>query len=192
MESLTKVIGGHSDVTLGVIAGNDAEVLPSLQQIVSTWGLQANPFDCWLCDRGLPTLAWRVQASSDNAAALADWLAGQPGVSRVVYPGRADHPDHAIAKRLLGARFGHMLCFELSGGREAVNRFMRLATGIPFSPSLGHHATTISHPDTTSHRYESPAEKRRQGITDGLIRLSVGVEPVEQAKREMAKGLSLV
>ncbi len=85
-----------------------------------------------------------------------------------------------------------MLCFELSGGREAVNRFMRQATGVPFSPSLGHVGTTLSHPDTTSHRYESPAEKRRQGITDGLIRLSVGVEPFDRIRDEMAKGLALV
>ena len=85
-----------------------------------------------------------------------------------------------------------MLCFELAGGRDAVNRFMRRAPGIPFSPSLGHTRTTCSHPDTTSHRYESPAEKRRQGITEGLIRLSVGVEPFERVRDEMAKGLAVV
>jgi cystathionine gamma-synthase len=192
MESLTKVIGGHSDVTLGLLAGNDPELLPAVAQIVSTWGLAANPFDCWLCERGLPTLELRVQAASRNATRLADWLAEQPGVSRVIYPGRANHEDHAIARRLLGESFGNMLCFELAGGREAVNRFMRRATGIPFSPSLGHVGTTLSHPDTTSHRYESPAEKRRQGITDGLIRLSVGVEPFDRVRDEMAKGLALV
>lgn len=191
MESLTKFISGHSDVTLGVIAGNDPELLPGVTQIVSTWGLAANPFDCWLCDRALPTLELRVWAAARNAMSLADWLAAQPGVGRVVFPGRVDHPDHAIAKRLLGSEFGHMLCFELSGGRDAVNRFMRQAPGIPFSPSLGHFGTTISHPDTTSHRYESPGEKRRQGITDGLIRLSVGIEPLEGIQREMRKGLAL-
>jgi cystathionine gamma-synthase len=191
MESLTKIVSGHSDVTLGVLAGNDPDLLPGVAQIVSTWGLAANPFDCWLCDRALPTLELRVRAAARNAIALADWLAGQPGVSRVVFPGRADHPDHAIAKRLLGPEFGHMLCFELAGGREAVNRFMRRAPEIPFSPSLGHFATTISHPDTTSHRYEAPAEKRRQGITDGLIRLSVGIEPLEEIHRAMRKGLAL-
>jgi cystathionine beta-lyase/cystathionine gamma-synthase len=192
MESLTKVIGGHSDVTLGIVAGNDPELLPALAQIVSTWGLAANPFDCWLCERGLPTLELRVRESSRNAKAIADWLAGQPGVSRVVYPGRSDHEDHVIARKLLGDSFGNMLCFDLAGGREAVNRFMRTATGIPFSPSLGHVGTTLSHPDTTSHRYESPAEKRRQGITDGLVRLSVGIEPFERTRDEMAKGLALV
>jgi len=192
MESLTKVIGGHSDITLGLVAGSDPELLPALAQIVSTWGLAANPFDCWLCERGLPTLDLRVHASSRNAKRLADWLAEQPGVARVIYPGRADHEDHAVARKLLGDSFGNMLCFDLAGGREAVNRFIRKATGIPFSPSLGHVGTTLSHPDTTSHRYESPAEKRRQGITDGLIRLSVGIEPFEGIRDEMARGLSLV
>jgi len=84
---------------------------------------------------------------------------------------------------------GSMVAFELSGGREAVNRFMRLARGIPFSPSLGHTATTCSHPGTTSHRYVSPAERNRQGITDGLVRLSVGVEDLKLIQQEMAKGL---
>lgn len=192
MESLTKVIGGHSDVTLGVIAGNDPDLLPAVTQIVSTWGLAANPFDCWLCERGLPTLDLRVRASSRNAALIADWLATQKGVSRVVYPGRTDHEDHDVARKLLGDTFGNMLCFELAGGREAVNGFMRRAPGIPFSPSLGHVHTTLSHPDTTSHRYESPTEKRRQGITNGLIRLSVGVEPFEQLRDEIVRGLALV
>jgi cystathionine beta-lyase/cystathionine gamma-synthase len=188
MESLTKIIGGHSDLTLGVACGS-GEYQAEVSQAVSIWGLQANPFDCWLTERSLPTLALRLRAASANALALADWLASQPGVSRVVYPGRTDHPDHEIAKRLLGGVYGHMLCFELSGGRAAVNRFMRQAPGIPFSPSLGHTQTTCSHPATTSHRYTSPAEKTRQGITDGLIRLSVGCEDLEAIKGEMAKGL---
>ncbi len=130
-----------------------------------------------------------MQAASANAASLADWLAQQPGVTRVVYPGRADHPDHALARRLLTKGFGNMLCFELAGGRDAVNRFMRLATDIPFSPSLGNITTTCSHPALTSHRYVSPAERKRQGITDGLIRLSVGVEELATIQDEMAKGL---
>jgi cystathionine beta-lyase/cystathionine gamma-synthase len=188
MESLTKIIGGHSDVTLGLVCGRD-EYEAEVTQTVSIWGLASNPFDCWLTDRGLATLPLRLRAASANALALADWLAAQPGVARVVYPGRSDHPDHAIAKRLLGGVYGHMLCFELSGGREAVNRFMRRAPGVPFSPSLGHTSTTCSHPATTSHRYTAPAEKARQGITDGLIRLSVGCEELEAIKAEMAKGL---
>jgi cystathionine beta-lyase/cystathionine gamma-synthase len=190
IESLTKMIGGHSDVTLGFLGGTDPELRPTASAVVSTWGLAANPFDCWLADRGLATLDLRARAATANAARIADWLASQPGVSRVIYPGRADHPDHDLAKRLFPDGYGHVLCFELSGGREVVNRFLRSATGIPFSPSLGHVTTTCSHPDTTSHRYDSPAEKRRQGITDGLIRLSVGCEPADVIEAELAKGLS--
>jgi cystathionine beta-lyase/cystathionine gamma-synthase len=189
MESLTKMIGGHSDVTLGLVCGR-GERGEEMAATASTWGLTSNPFDCWLAGRGLGTLALRMRTASANAAALADWLATQPGVRRVVYPGRPDHPDHAVAARLLGGLYGNMLCFELEGGREGVNRFLRRAPGVPFSPSLGNTTTTLSHPGTTSHRTVSPAEKQRRGISDGLIRLSVGCEELEQIKREMAKGLA--
>jgi cystathionine beta-lyase/cystathionine gamma-synthase len=188
MESLTKMIGGHSDVTLGLICGRD-DLLPQLTQVMSIWGLASNPFDCWLAERGLATLALRMRAASANAAALADWLAAQAAVSRVIYPGRPDHPDHALAAQLLQGGCGNMMCFELRGGREAVNRFLHRAPGIPFSPSLGHTTTTCSHPGTTSHRYVSPAEKRRQGIGDGLVRLSVGLEELDHIQAEMARGL---
>jgi len=188
MESLTKMIGGHSDVTLGALSSR-ADLLAETTRTVSIFGLASNPFDCWLAQRGLTTLALRMKAACANAAALADWLAGHGGVSRVVYPGQTDHPDHELAGRVLAEGYGNMLCFELDGGREAVNDFMHRARGVPFSPSLGNTTTTCSHPATTSHRYTSPAEKRRQGITDGLIRLSVGVEELKDIRAEMAKGL---
>jgi cystathionine gamma-synthase len=190
MESLTKMIAGHSDVTLGLVCGNDADMLPAINTASSIWGLASNPFDCWLAERGLATLDLRMRAACKNAERLADWLAEQPGVSRVWYPSRDDHPDHELASRVLDDGFGHMLCFELAGGRAAVNRFLHQAPGIPFSPSLGHSATTMSHPATTSHRYVSLAEKKRQGISDGLVRLSVGVEAVGHIQKEMAKGLA--
>jgi cystathionine beta-lyase/cystathionine gamma-synthase len=189
VESLTKLIGGHSDLTLGAVCGRDPELLPAVNRAVSVWGMPASPFDCWLAQRGVATLDLRARAATANAAALADWLAAQAGVSRVVYPTRPDHPDRELAARLLPAGCGNMLCFELAGGREAVNRFLRRAPGVPFSPSLGHSSTTCSHPDTTSHRYESPAEKRRQGITDGLIRLSVGPEDLDSLRGELQQGL---
>jgi cystathionine beta-lyase/cystathionine gamma-synthase len=208
MESLTKMIGGHADITLGALCGK-SDLLPELKQVISIWGLASNPFDCWLAERGLATLRLRMHQASFNAASLADWLADQPAVERVVYPRRADHPDYELATRLLapppaeladtklassagGARqgnFGNMLCFDLAGGRDAVNRFLRRCPGIPFSPSLGNTTTTCSHPATTSHRYTSPAERQRQGITEGLVRLSVGIEDLAEIQRLMARGL---
>jgi cystathionine beta-lyase/cystathionine gamma-synthase len=189
MESLTKMIAGHSDVTLGAVCGTDPDLLAGITAAVSIWGLSSSPFDCWLAERGLGTLEVRMRAASANAAQLADWLTRRRGVKRVVYPGLPDHPDHARAGAILQGGYGNMLCFELDGGRAAVNRFMRKAAAIPFSPSLGHTTTTLSHPGTTSHRYVSPADKRRQGIGDGLIRLSVGVEDLATIQKEMAKGL---
>ena len=188
MESLTKMIGGHSDITLGLVCGA-RDLFQEISQVSSIWGFASNPFDCWLGERGLSTLSLRMKTASANAAALADWLADQPGVTRVLYPGRPDHPDHPLAVSLFHGGWGNMLCFDLAGGREAVNRFMHQAPGIPFSPSLGHTTTTCSHPATTSHRYVSPAEKERQGITDGLVRLSVGVEELADIQKEMAKGI---
>jgi cystathionine gamma-synthase len=189
IESLTKMIGGHSDVTLGLVCGR-GDLGAQVAAVVSTWGMVSNPFDCWLAARALATLPLRMRAASANAADLADWLAGQRGVLRVLYPGRPDHPDHELAGRLLSGGHGNMLCFELQGGRAGVNRFLRQAPAIPFSPSLGHTTTTLSHPATTSHRYVSPAEKRRQGITDGLIRLSVGLEETAIARAGILRGLS--
>jgi cystathionine beta-lyase/cystathionine gamma-synthase len=191
MESLTKMIGGHSDLTLGALCGRDPKLLATLKQVETIWGLSSNPFDCWLAQRGLATLDLRMRAATANAAAVADWLAGQPRVGRVIYPGRMEHPDHELCRRMLPAGAGNMLSFELSGNaRVAVNSFLRRATGIPFSPSLGGANTTCSHPSTTSHRYESQAEKTRQGIGEGLLRLSIGIEPLEQIKEELTKGLT--
>jgi cystathionine gamma-synthase len=190
VESLTKMMGGHGDVTLGVTCGNESDLLPQMTQVMSIWGLASNPFDCWLALRGLCTLELRMKAASANAAALAEWLAKQPAVTRVVYPGRPDHPDHELAKRLLPHGYGNMMCFELAD-RDAVNRFMRQSRGIAFSPSLGATQTTVSYPAGTSHRYDSPAERKRQTITDGLIRLSVGVEELRAIQAEMARGLNL-
>jgi cystathionine gamma-synthase len=189
VESVTKLIGGHSDVTLGLVCGNN-DMQAELSQVSSIWGFSSSPFDCWLAERGLDTLPLRVKTACANAAALADWLSHHPAVTRVIYPGRPDHPDHELAGRVLHGGFGNMLCFDLAGGRAAVNRFLHQAPGIPFSPSLGHTTTTCSHPATTSHRYVAPDEKERQGITDGLVRLSVGIEDLSQIQGELAKGLA--
>ncbi|MFO0809818.1 MAG: aminotransferase class I/II-fold pyridoxal phosphate-dependent enzyme [Gemmataceae bacterium] len=191
IESLTKFVGGHSDVTLGAVCGEseDEDLSQAVGQVASIWGLAAPPFDCWLALRSLATLEVRMRAACESAATLAEWLARRSGVVRVVYPGRRDHPDHSLARKQLPLGAGPMLCFELDGGRDAVNRFLRRAVGVPFSPSLGHSGTTLSYPAGTSHRFVDPADRQRQGITDGLLRLSVGVEPVEEIKKELARGL---
>ena len=194
VESLTKFLGGHSDLTLGYVGGAASTASePWAERIragVSTWGCIGNPWECWLTCRGLETLSLRVEAASRNAYAVAEWFAGQPGVAQVVYPGRPDHPDHRLAERLFAGRFGPMLAVELAGGRDAVNRWMRANPAIPFAPSLGHTGTTCSHPASTSHRYDSAAERERQGIRDGMLRLSVGCEPVSELLSRLESGWS--
>jgi cystathionine beta-lyase/cystathionine gamma-synthase len=187
MESLTKMIGGHGDITLGLVAGKD-DYHMEIAAAISIWGLASNPFECWLTERGLSTLSLRMKTACANAEKLAPWLAEQPGVARVYYPGLPSHQDHALAPNILGGSYGNMLSFELAQGRDAVNRFIR-AGGIPFSPSLGNTSTTLSHPGLTSHRHTSPTEKARQGITEGLIRLSVGIENLEHIQASIAQGL---
>lgn len=192
MESLTKIIGGHSDLVLGVLAGKDPGLRATVSNVVSVWGLLGGAFPCWQVERVLPTLGLRVRAAVANAAALADWLAGRPGVVRVVYPGRPDHPDNELARRQFPAGCGHMLCVELSGGRDGVNRFLRAAPGVPLCPSLGHATTTASYPVGASHRYVPADEREREGITAGLLRVSAGCEPFDALRDEVAKGLAAV
>jgi cystathionine gamma-synthase len=187
MESLTKTIGGHSDVTLGLLAGTDEALRARAAQAASVWGQAPSPHDCWLAERSLPTLELRLKAATANATALAHHLREHPAVAHVIYPGLPGHPDYNLARRLLPDGCGTMLGLVLRDGtRPAVNRFMH---AVPFCPSLGDVATTCSHPATTSHRFEDPAANARQGITDGLIRLSVGIEPLEEIRAKLDAGL---
>jgi cystathionine beta-lyase/cystathionine gamma-synthase len=192
VESLTKMIGGHGDVTLGAICGR-GNLEPSIQQrihaTVSNWGLSSHPFECWLAERGLATLELRMQAASTNAAALADWLAEQPGVTRVLYPGRADHADHGLARRLLPHGFGNLLCFELAAGRDGVNRFMGQAGKIPYCTSMGLTTTTCS-PAITPAGIVPNTEAKGYRVSSGLIRLSVGLEPLHQIQEALLRGLA--
>jgi cystathionine gamma-synthase len=188
MESLTKMIGGHSDATMGFVCGSDPSSHAGIASATSTWGLAANPFDCWLVERGMATLELRMTAANANAGRIAAWLTSHPAVRRVVHPSRPDHPDCELAKRILPDGVGNMLCFELAD-RDAVNRWMRATPAVPFCPSLGHHETTCSHPDTTSHRFDPSEEKLAQGITPGLVRLSVGCEPFDKLAAAIEAGL---
>ena len=189
--SITKMLAGHSDVTLGAVCGS-RELTTPIRDAIVTWGLNGSPFDCWLAERGMNTLELRVSRANANAAALADFLARQPAVRRVFYPGRADHPDHAVARRLFGERFGNMVTFEIAGGRETVNRFMQALRSIPFAPTLGDVSTIISHPAVTSHRGLTAAAREALGIHEGTVRVSVGVEALSLLEDEFGTALAAV
>ena len=189
--SVTKMLGGHSDLTLGAICAA-RELATPIREAIVTWGLNGSPFDCWLAERGMHTLELRVARANANAAALADFLARQPAVCRVLYPGRADHPDHAVARRLFGDQFGNMVTFEIAGGRDTVNRFMQALPSIPFAPTLGDVSTIISHPAVTSHRGLTAAAREALGIREGTIRVSVGVEAFSLLEDEFFTALSAV
>ena len=190
MHSVTKLLAGHSDVTLGWVAADTPERNRALYDAVVTWGMTPSPFDCWLAERGLHSFALRYDRAETNAAALAERLAGLNGVAQVLYPGRRDHPDHNRAASLLGGRNGNMVSFRLEGGREAVNAFARATRHIPFAPTLGDVGTTISHPASSSHRGLTPEARAVIGIDEGFIRVSVGIEDIDQLARELETGVA--
>jgi cystathionine gamma-synthase len=189
--SITKMLSGHSDVTLGAVCCS-TELRTPIRDAIVTWGLNPSPFDCWLAERGMNTLELRVKRANANAAALAELLVTHPAVRTVIYPGRSDHPDHGVAQKLLGDEFGNMVTFELDGGRDAVNRFMRALTTIPFAPTLGDISTIISHPAVTSHRGLAPSQREALGIRQGIIRVSVGVEDFASLASEFRQALQNV
>lgn len=175
LESLTKIMNGHSDVLLGLLGGREA-CWQRVPLVLSAWGLSSNPFDCWLALRGLGTMALRVERAATNALSAARFLAERNEIETVYFPGLPAHPDHALAVRQLGGRFGTVVTFTLRGGLPRAEAFIAAARRIPFCPSLGDLSTTLSHPASTSHRLLSPQARAAQGIGDGTIRLSVGIE----------------
>lgn len=182
IHSVTKLLAGHADVTLGYVAARDKPLADRLRVFATTMGLTPSPFDCWLAERGMLTFDLRFDKTQETAALLAEHLAGLDGVRRVLYPGRADHPDHALATDLLGQSFCNMVSFELFGGRAQANAFVRAAEGLAFAPTLGDIGTTISHPASSSHRALDPDDRVAMGMTEGFFRVSVGLEPIETLK----------
>lgn len=182
--SVTKILAGHSDATLGWVAARDRGLRQRIRDVATTWGLTPSPFDCWLAERGLHSFALRFDRACENAEELAAHLDGLEGVEAVLYPGREDHPDHERARRLLGGVWGNMVSFRIHGGREAANRLVAAAPSIAFAPTLGDIATTLSHPATSSHRGLQAGEREAMGITEGFFRVSVGVEDIELLKLE--------
>jgi cystathionine beta-lyase/cystathionine gamma-synthase len=187
MHSLTKIVSGHSDVTLGCLVGKSS-LIESVAATASTFGFHAAAFDSWLTERGLATLALRAERASSNALELAEFLEGHKAVRRVHYPGLRSHQDHDWMQRH-SKLFGYMLSIELAGGRSAVNELFRGFGSISFCPSLGDVCTTVSHPATTSHRSLTAEQRGDLGIHDGLVRVSVGIEPVESIIADFRQAL---
>ncbi|KPQ07169.1 MAG: cystathionine gamma-synthase [Rhodobacteraceae bacterium HLUCCA12] len=190
IHSVTKILAGHSDATLGYVAARDPERRKAIYDFAVTTGMTPSPFDCWLAERGLYSFELRYDRAEANAEALAEFIATQPGVTRVLYPTRRDHPDHNRAAALLGARGGHMVSFEVEGGRAAANALTRAAPQIAFAPTLGDIGTTLSHPASSSHRALTPGARAALGISEGFFRVSVGVEDIALLKQEFGAAIA--
>jgi cystathionine beta-lyase/cystathionine gamma-synthase len=188
--SASKYLNGHGDVMLGVVAGERAAVT-RVRRVASLYGLNANPFECWLASRGLRTLPLRIERASSNALLVAEFLEQHSAVSRVVYPGLSSHQNFELANRLLPNGCGGMLSFELHTKEAGVRTLLReLADSIPFSPTLADVRTTISWPAGTSHKFMDADDRRAWGITDGLVRLSVGIDATQDVIAELNRALN--
>lgn len=190
IHSVTKLLAGHSDVTLGYVVARDAALQKMIYDFAVTTGMTPSPYECWLAERGLFTFPLRFDRAEANAALLADHLATLPGIETVLYPGRADHPDHARAKELLGGRFGNMLSFVAKGDRAEANRIVQAAPQLAFAPTLGDVGTTVSHAASSSHRGMTPEARAALGITEGFFRVSVGIEDIELLKSDFSQALA--
>ncbi|KHQ54133.1 trans-sulfuration enzyme family protein [Mameliella alba] len=190
LHSVTKLLAGHSDATLGWVAAKDPALAERMRIFAVTTGMTPSPFDCWLAERGLATFALRYARAQDTSQRLADYLSGAEGVKRVLYPTRPDHPEAARAQSLLKGQGGHMVSFEIEGGRAAANAFAEAASGIAFAPTLGDVGTTLSHPASSSHRALTPEARAKMGVSEGFFRVSVGLEDPEALIACFADGLA--
>lgn len=188
VHSATKLISGHGDVTAGVVVGS-RDLVDRVRAAVIRVGTNASPFDCWLAARGLRTLHLRLERQCANALRLARFLEERPEVERVYYPGLPSHPQHALAKRLFKNGAGPILSFDLKGGAPAVERLMNRLRMIEFAPSFGDVATTWTYPARTSHRRVTEAARTAMGIGPGLVRMSVGIEAIEDLMEDLSTAL---
>jgi methionine-gamma-lyase len=190
IESATKYLGGHSDVIAGVVAGSRQLVDGVAQTQVDT-GSTLGPLEAFLVMRGLLTLAVRVDRHAGNAVALGAWLEEQDGVRRVLYPGLASHPQHDVAiRQFRPGSGGGMLAFEVAGGRDAGRAVIDTMAITELTASLGSVHTMVVHPPSTSQRQLSEAELIEAGITPGLLRVSVGLEDLDDLIADFGRGLA--
>jgi cystathionine beta-lyase/cystathionine gamma-synthase len=188
LHSTTKYLGGHSDVIGGFVATNDDAIGDQLAFLQKSLGAVPGPFDAWLVLRGVKTLAVRMDRHCSNAVAVAAFLERHPRVERVLYPGLPSHPGHAIAARQM-RNFGGMVSFVLSDEQEAVDLVARTKIW-KLAESLGGVESLISHPATMTHASVPRVERDKAGLTDGLVRISVGIEDLEDLQRDLEPALA--
>jgi cystathionine gamma-lyase len=184
VHSTTKYLNGHSDVVGGAVVVNDDGLHQRLAFLQNAVGAVPSPIDSFLVLRGIKTLHVRMARHEENARALAEWLSGHEQVERVVYPGLPSHPQHELARRQQRG-FGGMISFDLAGGLEAARRFLRACRVFACAESLGGVESLIEHPAIMTHASVPPDRRRELGIGDGFIRLSVGIEDVEDLRADL-------
>jgi len=190
MHSTTKYLSGHNQIIGGVLATNSREIYDKMKFIQKTIGAVSSPFDCWLNLSGLKTLHLRMQRHEESAMQVATFLESHAKIERVLYPGLPSHPQHAVAKAQMSG-FSGMITFELTGGTEAGKQLMNHVKLCGLAESLGSVETMITHPASMTHADVPPEDRRRRGLTDGLVRLSVGVEDVEDIILDLEQALAV-
>ncbi|MCX6068402.1 MAG: aminotransferase class I/II-fold pyridoxal phosphate-dependent enzyme, partial [Chloroflexi bacterium] len=190
IHSATKYLGGHGDVMAGVVA-TSAENKQKLYELNKLIGSVLGPFEAWLALRGLKTLPLRMRQQCQNAQQIAEWLSKHPRVAKVNFPGLPSHPQHALAAQLFnGKGFGGILSFEIKGAdKPAAFRFMEALQLCLPATTLGDVYSLVLHPATSSHRGLTPAERAQVGIGDGLVRLSAGIEDVDDILADLEQAL---
>jgi cystathionine beta-lyase/cystathionine gamma-synthase len=187
LHSCTKYLNGHSDIVAGAVIGR-ADLIKAVTRKLNHLGGTLDPHACFLLYRGMKTLAVRIRHQNASALELARMIEAHPAVERVNYPGLESHPRHARARKLFDG-FSGMLSFELKGGAAAGRRLMQEMRLAVLAPSLGGVETLMTLPATTSHLGMSPEERRKIGIADGLVRVSVGIEDVTDLKADFKQAL---
>jgi len=188
VHSTTKYLNGHSDSIGGVVIARHEADVEWLRFVQNSAGAILSPFDSWLVLRGTKTLALRMAQHSANGLALAEFLRGHPRVRRVFYPGLADDPQHDLARRQMPRGFGGMLTFDVGSfedARQVLNRFRLMA----LAESLGGVETLVSHPASMTHASVPPEKRAAIGLTDSMIRISAGIEDIEDLKEDLAQAL---
>jgi cystathionine gamma-lyase len=188
LHSATKYLNGHSDMVGGIVVAREQELAERMGFLQNSVGAVAGPFDSFLAMRGLKTLHLRMKAHCESALELAQWLEKHPEVERVIYPGLRSHPQHALARRQMHG-FGGIISIEVKGGLRKARRMLERCHLFALAESLGGVESLIEHPAIMTHASVPPANRKRLGISDSLIRLSVGVEDIADLRSELAEAL---